>query len=247
MKILGIDTSSEQVSVAVGDEENISASFQLASDRRHVESLIPAIELLLRNVGISIHELSAIAVDLGPGLFTGMRVGITTALTLSDIAELPLIGLDSLQVLAHGIERVALQELDDAEIVVPILDARRNQVYWSMHRIDHASGGSLEEIREPRVGEIEELVEDLLDRSQRSVVLGTGAVKYTASLVEVPDLALLGERSGAHQFAFNPHLPHASTLVSLAAKKYAAGRIQGDPIAPIYLRAPDAEIQWLTR
>ena len=192
MKILGIDTSSEQVSVAVGDEESISASFQLASDRRHVESLIPAIELLLRNVGISIHELSAIAVDLGPGLFTGMRVGITTALTLSDIAELPLIGLDSLQVLAHGIERVALQELDDAEIVVPILDARRNQVYWSMHRIDHASGGSLEEIREPRVGEIEELVEDLLDRSQRSVVLGTGAVKYAASLVEVPDLALLG-------------------------------------------------------
>ena len=107
MKILGIDTSSEQVSVAVGDEESISASFQLASDRRHVESLIPAIELLLRNVGISIHELSAIAVDLGPGLFTGMRVGITTALTLSDIAELPLIGLDSLQVLAHGIEIAA--------------------------------------------------------------------------------------------------------------------------------------------
>ena len=178
MKILGIDTSSEQVSVAVGDEESISASFQLASDRRHVESLIPAIELLLRNVGISIHELSAIAVDLGPGLFTGMRVGITTALTLSDIAELPLIGLDSLQVLAHGVERVALQELDDAEIVVPILDARRNQVYWSMHRINHGSSGALEEIREPRVGEIEELVEDLLDRSQRSVVLGTGAVKY---------------------------------------------------------------------
>jgi tRNA A37 threonylcarbamoyladenosine modification protein TsaB len=152
-----------------------------------------------------------------------------------------------LQVLAHGVERVALQELDDAEIVVPILDARRNQVYWSMHRIDHSSSGALEEIREPRVGDVEELIEDLLDRSQRSVVLGTGAVKYIESLIEIPDLALLGERSGVRNFAFNAHLPHASTLVSLAAKKYAAGRIEGDPIAPIYLRAPDAEIQWLTR
>jgi tRNA threonylcarbamoyladenosine biosynthesis protein TsaB len=176
-----------------------------------------------------------------------MRVGIATALTLADIAELPLIGLDSLQVLAHGVERVALQELDDAEIVVPILDARRNQVYWSMHRIDHSTGGALEEIREPRVGEVEELIEDLLDRSQRSVVLGTGAVKYIESLIEIPDLALLGERSGVRNFAFNAHLPHASTLVSLAAKNYAAGRLEGSPIAPIYLRAPDAEIQWLTR
>ena len=68
MKILAIDTATEQVSIAVGDALNIAAAMHVASDRRHVEALIPAIRLLLGNLGLTVHDLSAIAVDVMGGL-----------------------------------------------------------------------------------------------------------------------------------------------------------------------------------
>lgn len=251
MKILGIDTASDQVSVAVGNDTHIEAAFHLESSRRHVETLVPAIQLLLQNLGITIHDLSAIAVDLGPGLFTGMRVGISTAQCLATISDLPIIGVDSLHVVAHGVSRLATEELNRVEVVVPVLDARRNQVYWSMFRAE-SSLNALVPVREPRVGDIEELIEDLLDRGQEALLVGTGAVKYAEQLSSVAQASLVGVRTGITQFTHNPHVPHASSLVALASERMATGRnlgamSQGNFPTPIYLRAPDAEINWATR
>lgn len=246
MKILAIDTATEQVSVAVGDSVRTDAALHVASDRRHVEALVPAISMLLGNLGLSVHDLSAVAVDVGPGLFTGMRVGLATAQTLADLAEIPVVGVDSLRVVAHGALAVSPVDVDDADIVLPILDARRNQVYWSMFRNNFSSSDPLEEVRRPRVGDVAELLEDIMDRGQRALVVGTGAVRYAEDLATCVETVRMGARSGLDTFAFDPHVPHATTLLRLAAAKVESGDV-ATTVEPMYLRPPDAEINWVTR
>ena len=245
MRLLAIDTASEQVSIAVGTEASIDAAFHVASDRRHVEALVPAIRVAMDNLGLALHDLGAIAVDIGPGLFTGMRVGLATAQALSSLAEIPVVGVDSLSTVASGIARIAPGELDETEIVVPVLDARRGQAYWSMFRNTFSAAEPLEVVRQPRVGDVEELVEDLMDRGQRCLLLGTGAVRYREELREVVDAALVGERTGITSFSLSPHVPHASVLLGIAAGNIARGVHL--PAEPMYLRPPDAEINWITR
>lgn len=246
MKLLAIDTASEQVSVAIGDASRIDAAFHVASDRRHVEALVPAIELLLRNLGLSVHELSAVAVDVGPGLFTGMRVGIATARTISRMAELPLVGVDSLTAVAFGALQASPADVDGADVVVPVLDARRGQVYWSMFRNNFSSSDPLEAVRQPRVGEVGELVEDIMDRGQRALLVGTGATRYAEELMSCPDVFRMGDVSGLASFAFDPNLPNAAVLLARAAVLVESGAVSS-AVEPMYLRAPDAEINWTTR
>jgi tRNA threonylcarbamoyladenosine biosynthesis protein TsaB len=246
MRILAIDTASEQVSVAIGTASGIDAAFHVASDRRHVEALVPAIGLLLGNLGITVHDLSAIAVDVGPGLFTGMRVGIATARTLAATAELPLVGIDSLAAVAFGALRASPSDVDSADVVVPVLDARRGQVYWSMYRNNFSTSRPLEAVRQPRVGNVDELIEDLMDRGQRALLVGTGATRYIEELRACPETFRIGDVSGLGSFAFNPDVPNASVVLALAAELLDSGATI-DRIEPLYLRAPDAEINWTTR
>ncbi len=246
MKLLAIDTATEQVSIAVGNATHVSAAMHVASDRRHVEALIPAIQLLLGNLGLKIHDLSAIAVDVGPGLFTGMRVGLATAQALADLAEIPLVGVDSLEVVAHGARTVSPLDVDDVDVVVPVLDARRSQVYWSMFRNNFSETNPLDEVRRPRVGDVTELVEDIMDRGQRALVVGTGAERYAEQIGASPESVRIGQKSGLQSFAFNPHVPHASVLLALAAARVDKGSV-GTSVEPMYLRPPDAEINWTTR
>lgn len=249
MKVLAIDTATEQVSVAVGDAERIDAALHVASDRRHVEALVPAISLLLGNLGLTAHDLSAIAVDVGPGLFTGMRVGLATAQTLADIAEIPVVGVDSLTVVAHGALVASPVDVDDVDIVIPVLDARRNQVYWSMFRNNFSVANPLEAVRQPRVGDVPELLEDIMDRGQRALVVGTGANRYADDLATCVETVRIGQRSGLQTFSFDPHVPNASILLRLAAARIehgAAGSVTA-AAEPMYLRPPDAEINWTTR
>lgn len=246
MKILAIDTATEQVSVAIGDAMRIDAAFCVASDRRHVEALVPAVSMLLGNLGMTVHDLSAIAVDIGPGLFTGMRVGLATAQTLADLAEIPVVGIDSLGIVAHGALAASPIDVDDADIVLPVLDARRSQVYWSMFRNNFSSTNPLEEVRRPRVGDVTELLEDIMDRGQRALVVGTGASRYAEQLATCAETTRMGMRSGIEVFAFDPNVPQATTLLRLAAARVESGAI-GDGVEPMYLRPPDAEINWVTR
>lgn len=245
MRILAIDTASEQLSIAIGSDTSVDAAFNVASDRRHVEALVPAIRVAMDNLGLGVHDLSAVAVDVGPGLFTGMRVGLATAHVLASLADIPVVGVDSLSTVARGVARIAPGELDEAEIVVPVLDARRGQVYWSMFRNTYSAAEPLEQVRRARVGDVDELVEDLMDRGQRSLVVGTGALRYREALSEVADAALVGERTGITSFSLWPHVPHASVLLGIAAADIARG--VHSPAEPMYLRPPDAEINWITR
>jgi len=229
--ILGIETSVEHVGVALGDHRGIRAHSMLASDRRHAESLTPMIEFVMQQAEVEMSDLSAVAVDVGPGLFTGMRVGIAAAQSIAWALELPMIPVCSLDV-------VAMNAHWSESVVAASLDARRGEVYWALYRM---RGVGVEPLRltEPVVSAPEDMAVHLADRGEDITCVGTGFVRHAALFEDVPWAMMAGE----------PHaFPTAQKIVVLASHRIAADdTVQAGEITPMYLRAPDAEINWLTR
>ena len=127
MLILGIETATEQVSVALGGHEGVIALFEMARGRRHAETLTPAIDFVCDQADIGLEEVGLIAVDVGPGLFTGMRVGLAAAKALALGLRLPMIGIPSLDLLAFRHRRAD-------KVVVPVVDARKGEVFYALYR-----------------------------------------------------------------------------------------------------------------
>ena len=229
--ILGIETSVEHVGVALGDSRGIRAHSMLASDRRHAESLTPMIKFVMQQAEVSMEDLSAIAVDVGPGLFTGMRVGIAAAQSIAWSLELPMVPVCSL-------DAVAMNTDWSEDVVAASLDARRGEVYWALYRM-RGAGAEPQRLTEPVVTSPEELAIHLADRAESVVCVGSGFQRHAAFFDQSAFANIGGPQS---QF------PTASSVVTLAAHRIAAdATVSAREIQPLYLRAPDAEINWTTR
>ncbi|MBA3289334.1 MAG: tRNA (adenosine(37)-N6)-threonylcarbamoyltransferase complex dimerization subunit type 1 TsaB [Acidimicrobiia bacterium] len=227
MLILGIETATQQVSVAIGGHEGVLGLFEVARGRRHAETLIPAIEFVCRQADITLDELGLVAVDVGPGLFTGMRVGLAAAKALGQALRVPMIGISSLDLLAFPHRR-------SDRVVVPVIDARKGEVFYAMYR---QVPGGLQQVAAPRVGPVEELVADLLARSQDVLCTGVGAHRYREQIID-----------GFHCEIADTAFPSAGPLVQLAhARALREEWVSPADICPVYLRAPDARINWATR
>ncbi|MGA1257580.1 MAG: tRNA (adenosine(37)-N6)-threonylcarbamoyltransferase complex dimerization subunit type 1 TsaB, partial [Ilumatobacteraceae bacterium] len=163
MIVLGIDTATTMVSVAVVDGATVLASSELRSDRRHAEDLTPMIDFVVKRAGLSFADLDAVAVDVGPGLFTGMRVGIASAQALAFALSIPLVGVDGLEALVAAIPGAVAEQ---AEVIVPTIDARRREVAWAMH--SNVSGRVLA----PRVGGLDALLAGVRERGQHCLLVG---------------------------------------------------------------------------
>ena len=227
MLILGIETATEQVGVAIGGHEGVIATFEVARGRRHAEILTPAIEFVCRQADIDIDEIGCVAVDVGPGLFTGMRVGLATAKALALALRVPVIGISSLDLLAFPCRHTD-------RVVVPVIDARKAEVFWAMYR---QVPGGVQQVSAPTVGPVADLVADLLARSQDVLCVGDGAQRYRDEIME-----------GYRCEISAPVHPSAAALVQLAhAKALREEWVRPDELEPVYLRAPDAQINWATR
>ncbi len=227
MLILGIETATAQVSVAIGGHEGVIGLFEVARGRRHAEILAPAIEFVCRQADIELAEFGVIAVDTGPGLFTGMRVGLASAKALAQALRIPMIGISSLDLLAFPCRHTD-------RVVVPVIDARKGEVFWAMYR---QVPGGVQQVSAPTVGPLDELVADLLARSQDVLCVGDGAERYGDELME-----------GYRCEISAPVHPSVGALVQLAHSKALREEwVRPNEIEPSYLRAPDARINWSTR
>lgn len=227
MLILGIDTATARVGVSIGGHEGVLGLFEVTRGRRHAETLVPAVEFLCRQADIEIGEISVVAVDVGPGLFTGLRVGLAAAKSFAQALRIPMIGISSLDLLAFP------NRLTD-RVVVPVIDARKGEVFWAMYR---SVPGGVQKVAEPTVGPVEELIGDLLARSQDVLCVGDGAHRYRDEILE-----------GFHCEIGSDAHPSAAPLVQLAhAQALREEWVNPWEIEPIYLRAPDAQINWSTR
>jgi tRNA threonylcarbamoyladenosine biosynthesis protein TsaB len=227
--ILGITTSTSQVGCAIGGHEGVLGAVHASRGRRHAETLTPAIEFLCRQTRVSLDEIGAVAIDLGPGLFTGLRVGVAAAKALAYAHRLPMIGVPSLDLLAFPVRHTS-------RTIVCAVDARRGELFYATYR---QSPGGVQRLTEPQVGSPDDLVSDLLATTDELLLVGDGALRYREafegiSRVEVAD----------HGLAF----PLASSLVQLAhARALREEFVAPQELSPLYLRRPDAEANWQVR
>lgn len=229
MLILGIETATEQVSVAIGGHEGVLGLFEVCRGRRHAETLVPAIEFLCAQADIDLAEIGLIAVDVGPGLFTGMRVGLATGKALAQALRVPMIGMSSLDLLAfplrHGDRTIAA-----------VLDARKGEVFYGFYR---PVPGGVQRVGEPRCGRAEDLIADIIARKEDMLCVGDGALRYRDQITADVRCEF------AEQFLSRPS---AAPLVQLAhARALREEWVNPWEIQPLYLRAPDAQINWATR
>ncbi|MFM8847780.1 MAG: tRNA (adenosine(37)-N6)-threonylcarbamoyltransferase complex dimerization subunit type 1 TsaB [Actinomycetota bacterium] len=227
--ILGIETATERVSVAVGGHEGVLAMFEVTRGRRHAETLTPAIEFVCRQADVTLDEISVIAVDVGPGLFTGMRVGLASGKAIAQALRVPMIGISSLDLLAYPLRRTD-------KVIAAVVDARKGEVFYALYR---QVPGGVQRVTEPRAGRVDDLVADLLARGQEVVCVGDGALRYR------DEIAADFRAEFAEQFFA---YPSAAPLVQLAhAKALREEWVNPWEVEALYLRKPDAEINWSTR
>ncbi|MFB0926791.1 MAG: tRNA (adenosine(37)-N6)-threonylcarbamoyltransferase complex dimerization subunit type 1 TsaB [Acidimicrobiales bacterium] len=229
MLILGIESATAQVGCAIGGHEGVLASAHSARGRRHAESLAPQIEFTLAQARIDISEISAVAVDVGPGLFTGLRVGISTAMATAFGLSVPMIGVSSLDLLAFPVRHTR-------RLIAATIDARRGELFTAFYR---QVPGGVQRVSEPQVVTPDDLYGELQAASTECLVVGDGALRYRDMLEGLTKVEIADE-----SLAY----PSASSLVALAhARALREEFVQPTEIKPLYLRRPDAEINWQTR
>lgn len=224
--ILGIDTATQQVGCALGGVEGVLASFHSARDRRHAETLTPAIEFVCKQARVELKEVSVVAVDIGPGLFTGLRVGIAAAKAIASALRVPMIGLSSLDLLAYPLRY-------SSRLIVPVIDAKRGEVFTAMYR---QVPGGLQRVDPYRLSTPQDLASELQARNDEILLVGDGALRYRELFIDAHH-GEIGSVGFAH--------PSACALVELAQPKALREEfVQPWDLEPMYLRKSDAEINW---
>jgi tRNA threonylcarbamoyladenosine biosynthesis protein TsaB len=249
MIVLGIDTATSLVSVAVADGREVLAASESRSDRRHAEDLTPMVEFVVQRAKLTLGDIEAVAVNVGPGLFTGMRVGISTAQALAQVLGVRLVGIDGLSALTAGVPRGSLV---DCDVVVPTIDARRREVAWSLHRV--GDDGTTTSVAPPQVGSLADLVLAVRERGQNCRFVGEFARRHVEEIREG-----IGAQAWGISFADESlDFPHARAVTQLALDKLLAADSDTDSnadsadvaspsVAALYLRDADADIHWSTR
>ena len=224
MTTLALDTATPAPSLAiVGSSGIVERTLEPshAAGRRVAEE----VHLLLAEAGTPIGDVTRIVVGVGPGGFTGLRIGIATSQGLGQALGVPVVGVASIDALALGIARV----VGEGPLVCPVIDAKRNEVFTGLYRLQ---AGALTGVAEPRAATVGDLGE-MLARCDEPVFLGGDGLERCAELIAGQVRALPAD-SGAHRIS-------AVVLEELSRTDRAR------PVTPIYLRLPDAEVNRLRR
>ena len=228
MLVLGLETSTSRSSVALVDADRVVASASLGIPRRHGEFIAPAIRFCLEQAQIDVERIGGVAVGVGPGLYTGLRVGIATAQTFAAGLHLPVVGLSGLDVLAFQVRSTSRP-------ICAAIDARRGEVFWAFYR---SSPGGVQREGELMIGRAEQLAAEIQSYGEDVLVVGDGALTHREVLAET-DAILGGTANG---------WPEAAGLAELALPRFVREEtIRPDQLRPIYLRQADARIGWEVR
>ena len=230
MSILAIDTASSVSSVAVASEGKLQAEVTVEAGRTHSETLLSHIEGALSFAGVERSALRGVAVSIGPGSFTGLRIGLATAKAIAYGLSIPLVGVSTLAALALAVPVPDVHTL-------ALMDAQKGNAYAGLYEW---RDGSLHEVRPVRVAPLAEAIAEAADRGKPVLLTGELAVKKRARLGNLPDNVTLAP---AHLLT-----ARASHVAWLGIARLAAGE-RDDPMTlePFYIRRSEAEVLWEKR
>jgi tRNA threonylcarbamoyladenosine biosynthesis protein TsaB len=231
--VLAVETATESAGVALADERGLLAMETTEHGRRHAEAVVPFIVSVCRRAGVALGGVDALAVDVGPGLFTGLRVGIATVKALALALGLPVVGATSLEILATAVRATYR---GDPALVVSVVDARRGEVFWAPFETD---GERVTQVGADAIGPPESLAAALGPLGRPCFVVGDGALRYATVLGAVPGVRLATDAL-AH--------PPVDVLAGIGLWRSTRGEHRhGAEIAAHYLRDADARIHWEQR
>ena len=227
MKVLGLDTSSNATSIAVIEDNKLICEYTVNTKTTHSQKLMPMIENMLKISEINVNDMEMIAICQGPGSFTGLRIGMATAKALSHVNNLPIVGVNSLELLAGNMD------LSDKKIC-SILDAQRTQVYMGQYKFEN---NKLVEIKSVDVVEIDELLEELKSSNEEWILVGEAVYKYEDKIKEIENICVPAPSHNVNK---------ASSLCTIAMNKYNQNIDVYDcyTINPVYIRKSQAEVQY---
>ena len=220
--ILAIETATSVQSLALVDGERVLAHHSQEASGSHTKSLIPAIDQLLSSVSFNVSHLKGVAVSIGPGSFTGLRVGLATALGFRLTLGIPIVTVSTLEALAWNFCETPLP-------LCPLLKARTGEVYWASFRWE---GKKLVRLMEDRVGTVQDLARSV---SGPTLVFGEGGVVNRNEFMQL-----------SHWFEEPPNglMSCSAVNVGLASvSRFKAAEFAGKDLGPHYIQRSYAEMK----
>ena len=225
MLLLALDTTTLVCSVALGEEKKLWAEYSLNIQKTHSQRLMPLIINLFEDAGVDKKEIDGIAVTRGPGSFTGIRIGMATALGLSQGLGIPIVGVMTLDALAWA-------GVSFPGLICPVLDARKDQAYFALYR-----GGreTPVEVEAADVNGLDELCTMLSQYREPVLFLGDGVEKFRSSLKDVVG-------SGYQEAPFSCRLNRSALVLQEGFRIWQEkGPAPAYALGPYYIRASEAE------
>ncbi|HZD69021.1 MAG TPA: tRNA (adenosine(37)-N6)-threonylcarbamoyltransferase complex dimerization subunit type 1 TsaB [Actinomycetes bacterium] len=221
--VIGIDTATPVTSVAAGSEAGVLAAMSVRNDRAHAELLVPMVREVLERSGLDHTALAGIAVGTGPGLFTGLRVGVSSAKALAQAWRLPIVAVPSLDLLAFACRQAE-------RLVCAVIDGRRGELFAATYR---PTGAGVRRASDHRVLRPDALADELEALGEPVLLCGEGALRYSATFERLGKARLAGVDRAA---------PSAESAVQLALPRLERGEVTPPlEVRPLYLRRPDVD------
>ena len=224
--ILALETSSLVSSIALIEENKLRAEITIENSRHHSENLVPHIEQLFSLGGVKKEDLSAVAVAVGPGSFTGLRIGIGTAKSIAYGLRIPIVGVSTLEGLAWNL-------YGEGCLLCPVMDAQKNNVYAGIFEVQK---GKMVKIKEESVESVETIF-NWAKENPRLMLLGEGNRGFEEKLTEY---GLASQRPLPHL-----KMPRASSIGYAALERVRDQNYDSVmDLAPNYIRRSEAEELW---
>ncbi len=222
MKNLAVDTSSKICAVAILEDNNKIDEISLDNGKTHSENLMPILKEVLERNKLNLSDFNLISVSVGPGSFTGIRIGIASIKPLAEVYNLPVASVTSLESLARNVENV-----DSDTTIISLIDARNNQVYAGVFDNDY-------NLKEEEIAEDIEVILKKVEKFSKIVFVGDGAVLHKD---------LISERLVNNEIKFTDNNEQSAVNTGkIGYKKYLNKDLKNaDTILPIYLRKSQAE------
>ena len=230
MSILAIDTATQVSSVAVASADKLAAELTMQAKLTHSETLMPHIKEVLRMANVRKEQLEGIAVSIGPGSFTGLRIGLAAAKAMAYALNLPIVGVSTLKALAFHYPVPGIR-------IVSLLDAQKGNAYRESYEWEH---GELCIVNPVEVLPIAEILAECAESGREVVVLGDIAARRIRGKVDLPSNVSVAP---AHLV-----MPRAACVAMLGLQELAAGHIDNVMnMEPVYIRRSEAEVLWEKR
>jgi tRNA threonylcarbamoyladenosine biosynthesis protein TsaB len=234
MLILGTDTSTASLTVSLINEKKILADYSSLATLKHSAILIPTIQKALKKINAKIGDIDLFSLGIGPGSFTGLRVGITTIRALAIALDKPIVGVPTLDVIAHnGLKYLKRKKLlGKITRICPILDAKKRQVYACIYRYD---GDKIIKESDYLLEPVEILVKGL-----------KGSILFLGDAIPLYKEQLLHKNTFKANFLDDKSwLPRASVIARMALAEYERGK-RDNPydLVPLYLYPSDCNVRY---